>query len=214
MNQIINIETWAIRDKYQFFRDFINPCISVTSEVECEMAKERAKANGRSFFLHYLYAILRAVNEIKELRFRFDDREQVLFYDKVDALAPIKMNDNGKFFTVRIPWIEDFEAFHAEASSIIRNIPEDGDPYAAENGASEDDRYNVILVSATPDLYFTSMTHTQHHKFGNNYPLLNVGKAVVRGGNLVIPIALYVNHNFVDGVHIADFYKRVEQYLK
>lgn len=212
--KIIDIETWERRDNYRFFQGFLNPCISITSEVECGAAKNRAKAAKQSFFLHYLYAILRAANEIKELRYRFDAKEQVVLYDTVDVLTPIRMNESGKFFTVRIPWIEDFEAFHAAASAIIRNIPEDGDPYAAENGASEDERYSVILVSATPDLFFTSVTHTQQHKNGGDYPLLNVGKAVIRGGELVIPVALYVNHSFVDGAHIADFFKRVEQYLK
>lgn len=214
MKQIIDIETWERRDNYRFFRGFLNPCISITSEIECGIAKEKAHVNKQSFFLYYLYAILRAANEIKELRYRFDAKEQVILYDKVDVLAPVKMNEKGKFYTVRIPWIEDFEKFHGVASAIIRDIPEDGDPYAAENGASEDERYNVILVSATPDLFFTSVTHTQQHKNGGDYPLINVGKAVIRGGSLVIPIALYVNHSFVDGVHIADFYKRVEQYLR
>ena len=74
------------------------------------------------------------------------------------------MKENGKFFTVRIPWITGFEDFHREARRIITSIPEDGDPYNAENLSSEENRYSVILVSATPDLYFTSMTHTQERE--------------------------------------------------
>ena len=71
--QIVDIETWERKDNFNFFRNFLNPCITITSEVECTAAKEKAKKNGQSFFIHYLYAILRAANEIKELRFRVDD---------------------------------------------------------------------------------------------------------------------------------------------
>lgn len=97
---------------------------------------------------------------------------------------------------------------------IIEAIPEDGDPYAAENGEVADGDYGLILLSATPDLYFTSITGTQEKKSGNNYPLLNAGKAVVREGKLVMPIAMTIHHGFIDGHHLSLFYKKVEEFLK
>lgn len=212
--QIIDIESWERKDNFNFFRNFLNPCITITSEVECSVAREKAKANGESFFLHYLYAILRAANEIKELRFRVDNEGQILYFETVDVLCPVRMHANGKFYTVRIPWKEDFGDFYREARHIIDSIPEDGDPYATENGSSEDQRYSVILVSATPDLYFTSMTHTQERPSGSSYPLLNVGKAVVRDSRLVMPVAINVHHGFVDGAHLVTFFQKVEAYLQ
>ena len=103
--QIVDIETWERKDNFNFFRNFLNPCITITSEVECTAAKEKAKKNGQSFFIHYLYAILRAANEIKELRFRVDDEGQIIYFETVDVLCPIRMKENGKFFTGRIPWL-------------------------------------------------------------------------------------------------------------
>ncbi len=212
MKQIIDINTWERSNNFNFFKDFINPCISITSEVECTSAKEKAKVNNQSFFLYYLYAILRAANDIKELRFRLNDKDGIVCYDTVDVLCPIRLK-TGNFFTIRILWKEDFQDFYHNARAIIDSIPEDGDPYAAENNATDDEKYNVILVSATPDLYFTSITHTQEKPTGSSYPLLNVGKAIMREGKLVMPVAIYVHHGFVDGIHLSDFYKKVECYL-
>ena len=212
--QIIDFETWERKDNFNFFRNFLNPSIAITSEVECSGARIKAKENKESFFLYYLYAILRAVNEIKELRFRIDKNNQILCFETVDVLCPIRMQQNGKFFTVRIPWKEDFTSFYREARRLIDSIPEDGDPYAATNNATGDNLYNVILVSATPDLYFTSMTYTQEGQNGSSYPLLNAGKAVTREGRLVMPIAIYVHHGFVDGAHLSEFFRKVEEYLK
>lgn len=214
MKQIIDIETWERKENFNFFRRFQNPQLSITSEVECGGAKKRAKEAHQSFFLHYLYAVLRAANEIPELRYRIDPEGRVVLYDQIDVLSPIKIKENGKFFTIRFPYHEDFETFYQEARKIIDSIPKDGDPYAAENGEVANGDYGLILLSATPDLYFTSITGTQEKQSGNNYPLLNAGKAITKEGKLVMPIAMTIHHGFVDGHHLSLFYRKVEELLK
>ena len=214
MKQIMDIETWERKENFNFFRRFQNPQLSITSEVECGGAKKRAKEAHQSFFLHYLYAVLRAANEIPELRYRIDPEGRVVLYDQIDILSPIKIKENGKFFTIRFPYHEDFETFYQEARKIIDSIPENGDPYAAENGEVANGDYGLILLSATPDLYFTSITGTQEKQSGNNYPLLNAGKAIIKKGKLVMPIAMTIHHGFVDGHHLSLFYRKVEELLK
>ena len=206
MKHIIDIETWERRDNYNFFRNFHNSWISITSEVDCTEAFPAAKAAKRSFFLYYLYAVLRAANEVKEFRFRTDKNGQVVYHDQVDIISPIAVP--GKtFYTVRIPYHADFERFYAEAYHIVHNIPEEGDPYGAEKVIKEQGDFDIIQLSATPQLYFTSLTYTQmapDHPL--DYPLMNAGKVVPREGRLVMPIAFTVNHAFVDGAHICLLY--------
>jgi chloramphenicol O-acetyltransferase type A len=214
MKHLIDIDTWERKDNYLFFRDFHNSWIALTSEVDCTEAYAEAKAKGHSFFLYYLYAILRAANEIKEFRYRWDKDGQVVYHDTVDITTPIAVP--GKtFYTVRIPWKSDFKAFYEEARRIITSIPEDGDPYGTDKEIAAQGDFDVILLSATPKLYFTSISYTQYapgHPL--DYPLMNAGKAVKREGRLVMPIALTVSHAFVDGAHISRFFEKVAQYLK
>lgn len=126
MKQIIDIETWERRDNYNFFRNFVSSWYSITTEIDCTEASLAARAAGRSFFLYYLYAVLRSANEVDELRFRKDKNGQVVFHDRVDIISPIAVP--GKtFYTIRIPYHEDFNRFYAEAYALITNIPEDGD---------------------------------------------------------------------------------------
>ena len=113
------------------------------------------------------------------------------------------------------PWNSDFKAFYEEARRIITSIPEDGDPYGTDKEIAAQGDFDVILLSATPKLYFTSISYTQYapgHPL--DYPLMNAGKAVTREGRLVMPIALTVSHAFVDGAHISLFFEKVEKYLK
>lgn len=208
----IDIESWERKNNYNFFKNFLNPTYSVTSEIRCGEAKVWAKEKKHSFFLTYVYAILKAVNEIKEFRYRIDG-EDIYLYDYVDLFAPIKINEDGKFFTVRIPWNPDFSTFHAQAKEIIQSIPEDGDPYSAENNTSEIEKLGVILISATPDLYFTSITTTQMVQHGSDYPLINAGKAIPRDNSMIMPVAISLHHGFVDGHHVSLFYKSIQSAL-
>lgn len=215
MKQIIDIDSWERKENFQFFSTFLNPTFSITSEVECGGAKLRAKEKQQSFFLHYLYAVLRAANEIKEFRYRIEN-EQVVLYDRVDMLTPIRVNDEGKFVEVCIPYIADFETFHREARKIITSIPADATAYGFVNEKKKKQEVNngFILLSALPDLYFTSITATQQFRHGGNFPLLNAGKAVIRDGRLVMPIAMTLHHGFVDGFHVNQFYKKIETFLR
>ena len=145
MKHIIDIDAWERRDNYGFFRSFVNSWYSVTTEIDCTEASAAARAAKRSFFLYYLYAVVRSANEVDELRYRTDKEGRVVFHDRVDIISPIAVP--GKtFYTVRIPYHEDFERFYAEAYALITNIPEDGDPYGAEKILAGQGDYDVAAV--------------------------------------------------------------------
>lgn len=214
MKHIIDIDTWERRDNYNFFRNFVSSWYSITTEIDCTEASLAARAAGRSFFLYYLYAVLRSANEVDELRFRKDKNGQVVFHDRVDIISPIAVP--GKtFYTIRIPYHEDFNRFYAEAYALITNIPEDGDPYGAEKHLAQQGDYDVVHLSAVPKMYFTSTTYTLAEA-GNacSHPLMTAGKTVTREGRLVFPLSIYVDHSFVDGSHLASFFGKIEEYLK
>lgn len=214
MKHIIDIDAWERRDNFGFFRGFVNSWYSVTTEIDCTEASATARGEGHSFFLYYLYAILRSANEVDELRYRIDKDGQVVFHDQVDIICPIAVP--GKtFYTVRIPYHEDFEHFYSEGYSMITNIPEDGDPYGTNKELSVTGDYDVVLLSAAPKIFFTSLTFTLAEAGnGCSHPLMATGKVVTREGRLVFPLSIYVNHAFVDGSHLALFFQKIEEHLK
>ena len=200
MKHIVDIETWERRDNYAFFRNFLNSWISVATEVDCTEARAAAKATGRSFFLYYLYAVLRSVT--------------VVYHDRVDVIQTIAV-PGRTFYTVRIPYHAEFDRFYARARAIVTGIPSDGDPYGEEKVLQAQGDYDVFLLSATPKLYFTSVTYAQGAPGQpTEYPLMNAGKAVAREGRLVMPLSIFVNHAFVDGEHISRFFELVAAHLK
>ena len=57
MKQIIDIENWERKENFNFFRHFQNPQLSITSEVECGGARQRAKAAGQSFLFSIIFML-------------------------------------------------------------------------------------------------------------------------------------------------------------
>ena len=53
----------------------------------------------------------------------------------------------------------------------------------------------------------------EKNRYGNSYPLLNVGKAIIREGKLMMPVAITISHAFADGLHITRFFQKIEEKL-
>ena len=63
MRHIVDIETWGSAGQLQFLPGFVNSWYSITTEIDCTEASAAARASDHSFFLYYLYAVVRSANE-------------------------------------------------------------------------------------------------------------------------------------------------------
>lgn len=216
--RIINLNTWERLKSYEFYKNFINPQSSITAEVDCTAAYNDCHENGTSFFRKYLYAILRSVNDIKELRYRIekvDGTDQVVLYDRISVLTPINISSNGDFTTIKVPYHLTFEKFTSVMDEIVDSLDKtSAEPYFVEEDTQKRGFSDVIVVSALPDLHFTSVSPTQSCSYGSRKPLITVGKAVLKEGKMMMPIAISFHHGLCDGFHISKFFALVEDYLK
>lgn len=216
MREIIDVESWGRRDTFNFFKGFVNPIFSITAEVECTGGYKRAKERGESFFIHYLYAILRGLNEIEEFRYRVEqtcpnDPIVVTKYDRVDTRTPITVGNNGEYVELYVPYIADFDTFYKNTTELIANIDSEADPF----GCVDENGLGVSCISAIPTLHFTSATQTLKSIGAvNMMPLINVGKMVEHEGVRSMPIAVSVHHGLADGKHMSDLFASIESCLK
>ncbi len=215
---IINLNTWDRAKSYEFYKNFINPQVTVTADVDCSQAFYSCKESNTSFFRKYLYAILRSVNDIKELKYRIETvegEEVVVLYEKISVLTPIQTGKNGEFTTIKVPYHLTFEKFNKVMDETISQMDNaEHQPYFIEQDAEAKGFLDMVLVSALPNLHFTSITCTQSCSHGARKPIINVGKAVLKEGKMMMPIAISFHHGLCDGYHISRFYNKVEEYLK
>lgn len=211
VKRYVDLESWERRDTFNFFKDFVNPNISVTSRIDCTGVKEGVKSKGYSFFLCYLYSILGAVNDLEAFHYRVDKEGRVVCYDTIDAIVPVRIDDKGGYQSVIVEWDDDFERFAKSAVEKMSTVAEGEDSFSAENNSTET---NCVTVSAVPDLYFTCVTHTLNtvHAYGG-FPLINVGKLTREGETEYMPISISVHHGLIDGWHIQKFLEKIEMRL-
>jgi chloramphenicol O-acetyltransferase type A len=92
MKKTLNINDWARKDHFHFFKQFEEPFFGVCVQIDCTKAYETAKANGYSFFLYYLYQSLKAANATEPFRYRITG-EEVFVYETVHASPTINRPD-------------------------------------------------------------------------------------------------------------------------
>lgn len=201
----IDLATWKRREHYGFFKDFDEPFFGVTFNVKVTDGFTWCKEEGVSFFVYYLYAALKAVNEVEAFRYRIVNDAPVL-YDTVSISPTIKRADDTFGFSY-MEFREGFTSFKAIAEKEIARVQagDDLDPSA--------DNAGTIHFSALPWLRFTSLTHARQFKGEDSVPKISVGKVFREGEAWMMPVSVHVNHALADGSHVGAFAANFETFI-
>lgn len=201
----VNLDTWNRKDHYNFFKDFDEPFFGVTFNVKVSEGFIWCKEQNRSFFIYYLYAALRAVNEVEAFRYRILDGKPVLF-EKVSISPTIKRAD-GTFGFSYMEFKESFDAFCNYATKEIERVQNDDElKPSGEN-------VGTVHFSALPWLHFTSLSHARNYRDNDSVPKISVGKVVRANEEWIMPVSVHVNHALADGMHVGHFAEVFEAHL-
>ena len=201
----LNIDKWARKDHFHFFRKFEEPFFGITVEMDCTETYEMAKKSGASFFLTYLHQALKAANEVEPFRYRIAG-EEIRIYDKIDASPTIDRPD-GTFGFSYMTYHEDFDVFYSAAQKEIQRIRQSSGLDPAVSGQ------NVIHFSALPWINFTSISHARSFSFEDSCPKISMGKMTLKNQRRVMPVSVYAHHALVDGIHVSMFLEKFQNYL-
>lgn len=201
----IDLNNYPRKEHFEFFGQFDEPFFGLTVDVACDKATQFCKEQKISFYQFYTYQILRAVNEVPELRHRLIEGE-IFDMEEIHVSSTVLREDKTFGFS-KILYKNSFEAFsagmkaeteHVRNSSGLNLIPE---------------QHDVIHYTATPWLNFTAISHARHFKFKDSIPKLAVGKAKEKEGERMLPISIHAHHALVDGYHVGLFYEKLEALL-
>lgn len=201
----IELETWSRKAHYLFFKGFDEPFFGVTFNVRVTEGYSYCREEGSSFFIHYLYAVLRAINDIEAFRYRIVDDSPVVF--ETISISPTIKRDDDTFGFSYMESRDDFKAFKSVAEKEIARVKEGNDLVpSAEN-------VGTVHFSALPWLRFTSLSHARNYRETDSVPKISVGKLFPEGEELMMPVSVHVNHALADGSHIGAFAERFETYM-
>jgi chloramphenicol O-acetyltransferase type A len=206
MKKELDIETWARRDHFHFFKQFEEPFFGVTAPVDCTLAYTLSKETGISFFLYYLYCSVRAANELTPFRYRISAEGGVYEYEQIHPSATINRED-GTFGFSYIPYSPSLPIFMANAQKEVERVRNTRGLELTTADA------NVIHYSSLPWIAFTSLSHARMFSLNDSIPKITFGKLTTQGNKKEMPVSVHVHHALLDGYDVGLYFEAFQELL-
>lgn len=197
MKTFIDIDNWARKDHFLFFKGFNEPFFGITTDIDCTCAYAEAKKREVSFFLYYLHKALAAANEIEEFKYRIEG-DRVARYETINA-SPTVPRPNGTFGFSYMSYQPLFDDFYTGAVAEMDRVSREK---TLEPATSNE---NVIHFSALPWIKFTSVSHARHFNMSDSIPKISFGKIYENENRKMMPLSIHVNHALMDGYHVGKY---------
>jgi chloramphenicol O-acetyltransferase type A len=204
--QEIDLHTWRRRQHFELFSTFNHPHFSMCADLELTAFHQRVKNSAVPFTVAFVYVIARAANAVPEFRQRIR-AGKVVEHDTVSPSLTILVDDD-LFSFCTIPYCEEFAEFADRATAMIGYVKEHP---TLENEPNQDD---LLFMTALPWVSFTSFTHPMQLHPADSIPRFAWGRFYTEGQGIKIPLSVQGHHALIDGIHMAKFYARVEDYLQ
>src|SRR5689334_13589571 len=149
--RFLDMQKWARRNHFRFFRGFDHPHFSMCVNVDVTDFYPFVKRNGYSLTVSMVYIIARASNATPEFKYRIRG-DQVVEHDSVNPSFSILI-DGDVFSFCSVPYTEDYSEFARRAAENIAHVKAHPD---LDNNSENDD---VLYMSPIPWVSFTSFSH-------------------------------------------------------
>lgn len=188
------VEDYPRREHLEFYRRSASPTYGLTFELDATRLKGFLEGHGLPTYLNFSYFFLRALQAVEAFRHRLVDGQVVLYDQLLPALAVPA--PGGLFSFCALPYDDDLETFNrlagpplAEASARVQ-LSGGADP-------------NYVLFTSLPRVPFTAFHHVPPDDPTDGRPRVAFGKFRAADGKLQVPIAMLVNHLYIDGAALG-----------
>src|SRR6266481_896325 len=205
MAEYLDVNNWARRDQFEFFRGFDKPYFNVCVQLDVtELLALLRKRPGSSVSLAYHYLALRIANEVEPFRYRLRDGK-VLVHDVIHGATTVLLS-NESFAFAYFDYTADYRKFSADAQGVITEVKREG----RFKSRPSDDR---IHFTTLPWVSFTSFSHARNWGREDSIPKIAFGKFVTENERTFLPFSVEVHHALMDGLHVGRYVARLEEML-
>lgn len=201
----LDIENYKRKSHFEYFNSLAYPYVGVTVNVDITDLLKKIKAEKLPFFLTVCYCVSKAANGVTELRQRIINNKIVEF-DSCKTSHTVALEDgtycyceleSGMSFADYIP----YAVREQEAAKQRGTIDED-----------EDAVYDKLFISTVPWISYTAVVQPVPMPADSN-PRITWGKYFEQGDRILLPVSVLCNHALVDGMHMAGFYKLLDEQI-
>jgi chloramphenicol O-acetyltransferase type A len=205
MAEYLDVNNWARRDQFEFFRGFDKPYFNVCVPLDVtELVALLRERPGSSVSLAYHYLALRIANEVEPFRYRLRDGK-VLVHDVIHGATTVLLS-NESFAFAYFDYTADYRKFTADAQRVITEVKREG---IFKDSPSD----NLIHFTTLPWVSFTSFSHARNWGQEDSVPKITFGKFTNEGKRVLMPFSVEVHHALMDGLHVGRYLTRLEAAL-
>lgn len=207
--QEIRYADWSRREVYEFFSRISNPFYMVTFRQDVTPLLNYTRAHHISFYQAMVWACTEALNQVSAFRTAMRSGVPVLLNRRDPSFTDLKPGAE-QFHIVTLEHLPDLEAFCREATRISQAQT------AFIDASKETD--SLIYYSCLPWIDLTALTNERDlsspDALDDSIPRLAWGRYTEENGRTTLGLSMEVNHRFIDGVHIGQFSRRLEETMQ
>lgn len=206
MPEYLDVEKWARRDLFEFFRQYTNPYFNICTRLDITAASAYIRSQPSisiSLALHYV--ALRAANETEPFKYRLENGK-VVVYEAVHG-GTIVLQPNESFNFAYFDYHEDFGKFIAGAKQSVDEASR------ANRPLQPDPSENRLHFTVLPWLAFSSFAHARNLAREESIPKIAFGKFIKENERILVPFSVEVHHALMDGLHVGRYVARVQELL-
>ena len=189
------------REHLEFFARYHSPFYSVTFELDATALKSFVERRGLPTYLNLAYFFTRALQAVEDFRYRLLDG-QVVLYDHLHPALTVPA-PGGRFSFCPLRFHPDLDEFNR----LARPAMERASASVSLEGAPEPDN---VYFTALPKVPFTAFTHAVPDDPAAGQPRVAFGRFREEGARLKAPVALLVNHLYIDGAALGALAERAQ----
>jgi chloramphenicol O-acetyltransferase type A len=206
MPEYLDVENWARRDLFEFFRGYNNPYFNICTRLDItEAAAYIRSRQSISISLALHYVALRAANETEPFKYRLENGK-VVVHEVVHG-GTIVLQPNESFNFAYFDYHEDFGEFIADAQHAVNEAGKVNRPL------QPDPSENRLHFTVLPWLAFTSFAHARNFGAEESIPKIAFGKFIKENERTLVPFSVEVHHALMDGLHVGQYVARTQELL-
>jgi len=201
----IDLDTWPRAKHYNLYKNFDYPHFNVAVRMDVTHFYKYVKQNYIPFYNGMIFAVMKHINNIEELRTRIRNDEVVL-HDIVHPSFTILVKDDLYSFC--------HSKYNSNPFEFIKNLQ--ASVKEVGNEANLDDpenRDDSIYITSIPWIDFTSITHPINMNPVDSVPRVAWGRYVLEHEKYMMTMSLQVHHGLTDGIHVASFFEHLQREL-
>lgn len=202
----IDMASYERRSHFEYFKSLSFPYVGTTVNVDITDFLETVRRQKLPFFLSFCYCVSRAANRVPQFRQRIRGNS-ILEYSRCLTSHTVALEDG----TYRYCTLDSGMEFSAYLPLAVKAQEEarQSDGISESSGEAE----NMFFLSTLPWLSYSALIQPVPIPADSN-PRITWGKYQRQGERMELPVSVLCHHALVDGLHIASFYRFLDEELK